>query len=147
MTLRDKALQYYGLLEMPGDQHNPTILNFFREIGHEGIRNDETAWCSAFMNYCAKELGLPYSGELDARSWLKVGSVYVPPSDGISWADNVIAVHWRGEKGGWQGHVSVPIRISGRNIWVLGGNQGNAVKISPYPLNSAKSGILGYRQL
>lgn len=147
MTLKDKLLQYYGLLEMPGDEHNPIILDFFHKIGHKWVTEDETAWCSAIMNYCAMELGLDYSGELDARSWLKVGVPYDPPADGVSWDDNVISVHWRGERLGWRGHVSVPIRIDGRIIWSLGGNQGNMVKISPYPLASPKSGILQYRKL
>lgn len=148
MTLQDKLLTYYGLREDPAaGAHNPAILEFFHNIGHQWVDTDETAWCSAFMNHCAKELGLPYSGKLNARSWLDVGTPYTPPEDGVSWADNVVAVHWRGPKEGWKGHISVPIVKYDDHIWVLGGNQSDMVRISAYPIAGKNGGILEYRQL
>ena len=50
MRLLDKALDYYGLTEVPGEQNNPVIMSFFQEIGHSCVQGDETAWCSAFVN-------------------------------------------------------------------------------------------------
>ena len=46
-----KAMSFYGLKEVPGKEHNPKILEFFEDIGHEWVKDDETSWCSAFINY------------------------------------------------------------------------------------------------
>ena len=153
MTLKDKLLSYYGLEEVPGVEANPIILGFFKNIGQEWVQSDETAWCSAFMNSCAKDLDLPYSGKLDARSWLEVGTPFLPNLTDLlyTFPDNSILVHWRVSRGDWRGHVSVPIRaeLNKNRIWVLGGNQGNMVNISAYPIKGKcfTSGVLKYIQL
>jgi len=54
-----------------------------------------------------------------------------------------VAIFYRGDPGGWQGHVGLFVRIEGDSVLVLGGNQSNQVKISPYPY----SRLLGYREL
>jgi len=124
-------------------------MGFFLNLGHAWVQNDETSWCAASIGSCAKDIGLEYSGKLDARSYQKIGEPYSPPEDGVSWDDNVICIHWRVSLTDWRGHVSVPIRMvkSKSRIWVLGGNQSNQMKISPYPINGTKSGVLEFRKL
>lgn len=69
------ALSQYGVAEIPGKNHNPEVLKYFTEIGHSWVKDDETSWCSAFMNWVAMKAGAERSGKLDARSWLAVGEV------------------------------------------------------------------------
>ena len=131
------AFGEYGVKEIAGDQHNPEILKYFQETGHEWVKDDETAWCSAFLNWVCQKAGLEHSGALNARSWLNVGCEVEAPELGD------IVIFSRGNPEGWQGHAGIFIRKTKDVIYVLGGNQGNEVKISTYQ----KSKLLGFRRL
>ena len=133
-----KALSQYGITEMQGSEmNNPEILKYFASIGQQWVKTDETAWCSAFMNWVAKETGHEYTKELNARSWLSVGEVIYKPQIGD------VVILWRIAKSDWRGHVGLYISEDEYNIYILGGNQGNQVCIKPYP----KLRLLGYRRL
>jgi uncharacterized protein (TIGR02594 family) len=131
------AFDFFGIKEVRGEKHNPRILSFFEEIGFKWVQDDETAWCSAFINYLAKKCGYERSGKLNARSWLNVGETMKMPTLGD------IVVFWRESPDSWKGHVGIFIRHDGENIWTLGGNQSNSVCISPY----SKDRLIGYRKL
>ena len=131
------GMDLFGLRELPGEENNPIIMQFFREIGHNYVQGDETAWCSAFINYIAKVNGYEYSGALNARSWLKTGTEVMIPNVGD------VVVLWRESKDSWKGHVGLYVNQVGSYVNVLGGNQNNSVNISVYPL----SRVLGYRVL
>lgn len=139
-----ELMKFYGLSEIPGEVDNQTIVDWFKELGHPEIKDDETAWCSLTINIMAKRLNLPYSNKLDARSWMDIGKFILEPKLGH------ITVFWRGERnGGWQGHVGL---FAGYNsdktqIYTLGGNQGNMISLRAYPVNSANFGLLGFREL
>ena len=137
MELIEKALGEYGTMEIPGQVDNPSIMKYFHEIGHEWVEHDELAWCSAYCNWVAKTCGYEFSGKLDARSWLGVGNIVVDFELGD------LAILWRISPNSWAGHVGFVIRRDGDSIWLLGGNQNNMVRISPYP----HSRLLGYRRL
>jgi uncharacterized protein (TIGR02594 family) len=62
-----------------GSSHNPQILKYFRDIGHEWVKDDETAWCAAYINWCLLRAGLPHTGKLNARSFLKYGDETTKP--------------------------------------------------------------------
>jgi len=131
------ALSQYGIKEVPGVKNNPEIMKYFKEIGQDWVQGDETAWCSAFINWCAKKRNFEYSGKLNARSWLNIGM----EAKSINASD--IVVLWRESPHSWKGHVGIPIREDDQFVWVLGGNQSNMVKISAYP----KSRVLKYIKL
>ena len=131
------ALSQYGLTEIPGKENNPGIVKYFKEIGFTQAADDETAWCSAFVNWCAKQAGLPRSNDLLSRSWLAIGLPVTTPRIGD------IAVFWRDDPKSWKGHVGFFIRDAGHQIFVLGGNQQNSVCILPYPISK----LLGYRRI
>ena len=76
------AMDFYGLREMPGEKNNPRILDFFEAAGHSWVQDDETSWCSAFINYLAVKCGYEFSGGLNARSWLEVGETMKIPTVG-----------------------------------------------------------------
>lgn len=132
------ALAEFGITEKPGIEDNsPRILEYFKEIGQTWVKTDETAWCSAFVNFIAKVTGHEYTGKLNARSWLDVGEDTDKPEVGD------IVVLWREDPDSWKGHVGFFIKTLGNYVWILGGNQGNKVQISRYPL----SRLLSYRVL
>lgn len=139
MKLLEIAMSQYGVQEIPGKQHNPAIVNYSKEIGYGGIIDDETAWCSIFMNWVALKAGLERSKKLNARSWLKVGEKVTEPRQGD------VVIFWREKKDSWKGHVGIYIshNLRGDSVYCLGGNQGNMVKIETYSV----SRILGYRRL
>lgn len=130
-------LKHYGTKEIFGPKANPYILAMFAEIGYAWIQSDETAWCSACLNYFCKKLGYERSGKLDARSWLKVGTEIMVPQLGD------VVIYWRNKINSWEGHVGLYISEDNGLIYTLGGNEENMLKINPYYKNK----VLGYRRL
>lgn len=122
-----------GELEFPGSQHNPRIQEYLRVCGLE--TGDETAWCSAFVNWCMKQSGQAYTAKANARSWASYGDALVTPRYGA------ITVLWRGSPGSWQGHVGFFLMERGTRIKLLGGNQNNQVCAAWYP----RDRVIGYR--
>ena len=132
------AMSQYGIAEWTGIEHNPEVMKYFHDIGHERVKDDETAWCAAFMNWCAKVSGYIGTGQLTAKSFLKVGTeVLIGPTQG-----DVVILH-NGDIESWQGHVGLFVYKDDHFVWVLGGNQGNQINIARYPL----SRVLEYRTL
>lgn len=132
------ALKEYGVKEWPGRSHNTRILQYMKESGFDFI-DDETSWCSIFVNWCAKKAGLKYSGKPTARSWLDVG-IDILEKD-VQMGD--IVIFWRDSPESWKGHVGIYISTDNEFIYVLGGNQNNMVCILPY----TKLRVIGYRRL
>ena len=131
------ALSQYGIKEISGEKDNNSILTYFKECGHQWVKDDETAWCSAFVNWCAKITGYEYTKELNAKSWLEVGEEIKNPVMGD------IVVFWRITKNSGYGHVAIYINKVNDEIYCLGGNQNNMVNISSYP----KDRVIGFRRL
>ena len=131
------AMTQYGIKEIVGKQDNPQVLKYFDILGLDGKRlKDETAWCSAAINWVMIQCSLPATYRLNARSWLDWGvEVFIPvPGD--------VVVFWRERESSWKGHVGIFIRKENGWIWVLGGNQGNEFNIRAYP----QKRLLGYRR-
>lgn len=131
------ALKDYGTTEIVGPEHNVKIINYFKEIGQSWVTNDEMAWCSAFVNAILKRCNLPYTGKLNARSFLELGQSTQEPELGD------IVVLWRVEKDSPFGHVGFFIGKDTSWIYILGGNQSNSVNISKFPIYQ----VLDYRKL
>lgn len=134
------ARTYIGTREIPGKKHNPVIVGWLRRIA-TWISDDETAWCSAFVDHCARETGREHSGKLNARSWLEVGEE-IPLSQA---RPGDVVIFWRGSRDAWTGHVAFLEHVNLKRglIYVLGGNQGNEVNVSGYP----RERLLGIRRL
>ena len=134
-----KALGEYGVEEIKGStKHNPRVIRYFAESGFPSIIDDETAWCSAFANWCAIQCGLEASKKLNARSWLDVGKAVKTGRPGRD-----VAVFWREDPKSWKGHVGLFIAQNETHVFVLGGNQSNKVQITAYPTGR----LLGIRRL
>ena len=131
------ALGKIGLHEVSGAGDSPEILKMALEAGFPEYLHDDTAWCSMFANWVAKECGYRASNKLNARSWLIVGEEVVTPVMGD------VAVLWRDNPQSWQGHIGFFIREDGHSIYLLGGNQGDSVSIMAFD----RTRVLGYRRL
>lgn len=130
------ALLEYDTAEVVGLQNNPKILEYSKEIGATWVKNDETAWCAIFMQWCLKQAGLKSSYQANARYFLNYGL----PTDRPELGDIVIL--WRGSPTGSLGHVGFYVKENEKTVWLLGGNQNNKVNITPF----SKSQVLAYRK-
>lgn len=138
MSLIQKALSQYGVTEVDGKVDNPQIVTYFEVLGYNGTElHDETAWCSAFVNWVSKTENYIYSGKLNARSWLTIGESTALPVQGD------VVVLWRESPDSWKGHVGFFVKQTKRYVYILGGNQNNKVSIKAYPKNR----VLDYRKL
>jgi uncharacterized protein (TIGR02594 family) len=122
-----------GVDEIPGPRDNPRILEYHASTNLKAT-DDETAWCSAFVNWCIEQAGLQGTKSAAARSWLKWGKTLNQARQGC------IVVLKRGNNQ-WQGHVGFFHSEDGPRILVLGGNQSNQVNISSF----RASDVLSYR--
>jgi uncharacterized protein (TIGR02594 family) len=130
------ARQEIGIKETPGAGDNPQVVEYLKSttLGRPDNENDETPWCSAFVNWTLKQAGVTTrTNSAWARSWLNWGVATKEPIPGS------IVVFSRGQN---SGHVAFYLDEDGDRIQVLGGNQGNAVTIAWFP----KANLLGYRE-
>lgn len=132
------ALAARGMREIPGSKHNPEVVQMFADVGHDWVKDDETAWCAAFVGAMLKRAGMAHTGKLNARSYAEWGE-HVDLNDA---QPGDIIVFWRGSPDSWKGHVGFFVRWEGDSALVVGGNQSNAVNISTYP----KSRVLAVRR-
>lgn len=128
----DEARKFIGLAEVKGAQHNPEILQMWRDIKRGGIKDDETPWCAAFVGAMLERVGIRSSRFESAKSYLDWGQHLALPVPGC------IVVFTR--QGG--GHVGFAVgRDAAGNLLILGGNQSDAVNIRAFPV----SRVSGYR--
>lgn len=130
----DHAWQEAGVRETPGPASNSRILQFFRDVGHADVTSDEVAWCAAFVGACLERAGLRSTRSLLARSYLDWG---VPIANAKLGA---VAVLSRGSDPG-QGHVGFVVGAAKDQLFLLGGNQKDAVTVQSFPMGR----LLGLR--
>ena len=132
------AERFIGIKEVPGSEDNLQIMAMLK-LDDEWPQHDEVPWCSAFMNYICWLLRLPRSKSLAARSWLDVGRS-VGIYDAKTEYDVVILNRPPNPE---SGHVGFYAGHGPSSVYLLGGNQGNTVKVSQYDM----SRIIGVRRL
>ncbi len=112
------------------------MVQWFADVGHSWVNDDETPWCAAFVGAMLKLSGYRFTGKLNARSYAdtpsntKVRERDAKPGD--------IVVFTRGSNG-WSGHVGFFVKQTELSILVLGGNQNNEVNERWY----TKSRLIG----
>lgn len=127
-----EARKHIGLAEIKGPQHNPEIVQMWKDIKRGGIKDDETPWCSAFVGSMLERVGIKSSRFESARSYLEWGVKLDKPVPGC------IVVFTR--QGG--GHVGFAVgKTASGDLLILGGNQSDAVNIKAFPV----SRVSGYR--
>jgi len=121
--------------ETAGAKHHPMILHWWERI-KSSIRDDETAWCAAFVGGILEDSGIPSTLSAAARSYTKWGHPLSGPAVGA------VVTFWRGKPDGWSGHVGFVVgKDQSGNLMVLGGNQSDEVNIKPFATNR----VLSYR--
>ena len=129
-----EAWRELGQREVAGEDHNPRITALFRDAGHAEVVQDEIAWCAAFDGACLQRAGESGTGSLLARSYLDWGIDAGPGRLGA------VAVLSRGADPAL-GHVGFLIGATAAELFLLGGNQDDAVTVSAY----ARTRLLGLR--
>jgi len=138
-TLIEIAAAELGIKEIAGNENNVQIVNYAQESGFKNVEDDETPWCSIFVNWCCMKAGLQRTYKTNARSWLSVGFPVEDPRPGD------IVIYWRENPNSWKGHVGIFMGYSKDRslVFTLGGNQKNCVSIQGYDATN----VLGFRRL
>jgi uncharacterized protein (TIGR02594 family) len=131
------ALKEWGTKSISGVIHNPDVIKYFKEIGQSWVKDDETAWCAAFANWCLVKASRPQTRSLAARSFLTYGLSTKTPTLGD------LVVLWRISPLGPFGHVGFYVKDTKDYVYILGGNQAGQVNIQGFP----KTQLLDYRQI
>ena len=127
------AVRELGVREHPREAGNPRILEYHRTTTLRAT-DDEVPWCSAFVNWCLRQAGVPGTSSAAARSWITWGQRLVNPRRGC------VTVLRRGTNPA-QGHVGFFLQSRGAVVDLLGGNQGNQVRVQTYSMTQ----VLGFR--
>ena len=130
-----KAFIEMNVKEIKGKNHNPRILHYHNHTKLKAS-TDEIPWCSSFANYVVEKSGVRGTQSAMARSWEHWGYKIDKPIPGC------IVVFSRGDNPLY-GHVGFYLYSANKNIYVIGGNQGDAVSITAYP----KSRLVCYRSI
>lgn len=147
ITAYEIASRFIGTKEHAGQHlHNPLIVGMLK-LDDDWPQTDETPWCSAFVNFVCFLVAVPRTRSLRARSWLTVGEP-VALEDAEAGFDLVILNRADGPQDPSiieaPGHVGFFAALGDdETVLVLGGNQGNAVSIAPYP----RDRVLGVRRV
>jgi len=118
-----EAVKLIGTKEVAGDGDNPVILAWAKELGIEKVyHKDATPWCALFVAYVVKKAGFePVSNTLWARAWSQFGT-----QQQVAMLGDVLV--FTREGGG--GHVGFYVGNDKDCYHVLGGNQGDQVKVA-----------------
>jgi uncharacterized protein (TIGR02594 family) len=123
-----------GVAEATGPASNPDVVRYYAEVGHAAVTDDAVAWCAAFLGACLERAGIGSTRSLMARSYLSWGEPLSEERHGA------IAVLSRGSDPSL-GHVGFLVGTTASRLILLGGNQGDAVCVDPFP----RSRLLGLR--
>jgi uncharacterized protein (TIGR02594 family) len=118
-----------GQKEIKGGNHNPRILEYHSTTTLKAT-DDETYWCSSFVNWCITRAGLSGTNSAKALSWKTWGKKLSYPVYGCI---VVIDYRYKGDEYEGKGHVGFAVgRDSQNSLYLLGGNQADGVKVSKY---------------
>jgi uncharacterized protein (TIGR02594 family) len=145
ITAFDLAMRFVGIKEIAGTLDNPLILAMLK-LDNNWPQHDETPWCSAFPNFICFMLRLPRSKDLSARSWLTVGRTLIGKELKVGF--DIVILSRDDAANPDAGHVGFYAGMdeygaAATQIHLLGGNQGDAVSVMPFPTNR----IIGLRRL
>lgn len=133
------AWREFGTREVPGPGDNPRIATYLHatSLGTPDNVNDETPWCSAFVNFVFSQAHVVGTHSALAASWLRWG---VPAPTPSQYGDVVVLARPGGH------HVAFCLDADPSPthpvVWLLGGNQGDAVSVAAFE----RSRIVGVRR-
>ena len=120
----DRAKLMLGQSEIAGTENNPAIMAMFKDVGHDEVEFETTAWCAAFAGSCLafSDMAIPpKENNLMARSYLRYGTKLDAPKPGA------IVIKARGKPP--FGHVGIVEEVhADGSFTVIAGNSSNKVK-------------------
>jgi uncharacterized protein (TIGR02594 family) len=117
------AWRELGVRELPGAPDAPRVVDYHQATTLKAT-DDEVPWCSAFVCWVLRAAHVPTTRSAAARSWLAWGRT-VPERYGA------VAVLSRGTNPA-QGHVGFLVDADAASLWMIGGNQGDAVSVARF---------------
>ncbi|KQW49672.1 MULTISPECIES: TIGR02594 family protein [unclassified Roseateles] len=110
-----------GTNEVRGGRDNARVVEYHQTTSLRA-RDDETAWCSSFVNWSMEQAGIRGTDSAAARSWLNWGNAVPMNSANVRPGD--VIVFPRGNNPA-QGHVAIVSEVlANGTVRVVGGNQG-----------------------
>jgi uncharacterized protein (TIGR02594 family) len=105
--------------------------------------DDETPWCSSFVNWVMVKSGRKGTNNAAAKSWLGWGCAVNSPVPGVVTVIEKKAAGYCEASGSSSGyHVAFFVSSTPSHLRLLGGNQQNRVKYTEFPLSSYE--VKGY---
>lgn len=128
------AKKEMGIHETPGRKDTPRIVEYLETTDYDlpDQYEDEVPWCSAFVNWCFKQVGIKGTNSAWSQSWLHWGKSLDDPKTGC-----VIVFSW----GGGKGHVGFVKEADDDGVYVMGGNQHDSVNVTYFSYNN----VVAYR--
>lgn len=140
LVIAEKEL---GTAEISGEENNPRIIEYHSTTTLKAT-HDEVPWCSSFVNWCMKQSGFEGTRNALAKSWLRWGKEIPEPVLGcICVIRNKTAQNDPNTGSATGYHVGFWLSESDDIVHMLGGNQGNRVKMSGFLKRTYE--VCGYR--
>lgn len=122
---------------------NPLIVLFFLQgTNYDNTKGDETAWCAAFVNWCLKRAGEPYTNSASSGSFRCFCDEAITPKEGDI---AVFKKNGHDDPCAGEGHVGFYVSEESEAVTLLGGNQGGKVKTQGYSKQGRDLIYLGAR--
>lgn len=129
-------LKELGVHEV-GNNAGPDIERYIK-LAHCGTVGDP--WCAIFQNASLEANAIPGTRSPGSQSF-RYHTNFVK-LDGP--ALGAIAVFWRGSRSSGLGHVGDYVGENGGHLWILGGNEADAVRIEALPKAGPAFGLRDY---
>lgn len=141
----DSAVSLIGVKEIPGPATAPAITKMLKKL-RAWWQDDETPWCGTTVGYCMADAGFPIVTHwYRARAWEAYGepllAPLVPRKNRERGAREVTCIPFGAiivmdrpprPQDGHVGFYVGPVRGQSELFWLLGGNQGNQVKVAAF---------------
>lgn len=124
------ALSQIGVVEWPGQKESNPIIEAYHGMTRAGESPDHVPWCSSFLCWVMEMSGIPSTKSKSASSWRTWGNPCDPSQLGA-----VIFLGKKDPDAGGTGHVGISLGISGKTLFLLGGNQADRVDIGTRPVS------------
>jgi uncharacterized protein (TIGR02594 family) len=119
--------------EVPGAPANPRIVEYHSATSLSGpmAQSDETAWCASFMNWVFRQMGVRGTNSARAISWVDWGVETAARAGAITVIYSAAAANSSTTVSG--NHCAFLVSETDTHFILLGGNQGNAVRVKDFP--------------
>lgn len=134
------AIKEKGQKEFKGKNHNPVIIKYHASTTLKS-KTDETPWCSSFVNWVMQQAKIQGTNSAAAASWLNWGEKTTAKAGAITIIRNGAAANSSLTSSG--NHVGFLVKETATHYELLGGNQSNMVRVTPFPKSSWT--LRGYR--